>query len=198
MSQYTKIRPFQYAETDVLNLFAFSGVIPTTAGTAVTTQSLSGWNTTINDSAILYPVGNAIYQNATSYRWGTQAVVRNAGTGDTVVGLTLYDVREVDENGIPLKQYPQKAAENNWILSGQTVPILCRGYIFISGLWQGGTPQAGQYAYASGNGDIAVGVTAAGSGGVLNQAPNGIGRFLGAPDLSQYALLYVDPIGASN
>lgn len=197
MSITTKLKPFQYQETDVLNLFSYSGSIPVYAGTCVKAQNGSGWNTTISDASILYPVGNAIYQNATSYRWGTQACVTNAGTGDTVLGMLLYDVREVDENGIPLKQYPQKAAENNWILSGQTVPILIRGFVFISGGWTVGTPTAGAQAYASGAGDIAVGIGAAGSGvNALNQTLNGVGRFYGAPDSSQYALLYVDPNGS--
>lgn len=184
MATNTKLGPFrQYSENDVLNLFVWSGAVPVTAGTVVAPQSTSGWRSDESNVQMLYPVGNS-YNNTLSTRWGGRALVRAAGTGDAVLGILLYDVRENDENGIPLKFYPQKAAENNWTVSGQVSPILTRGFVMISGTTNG-SPTPGAIAYPTGQGSIGF--------GTLNQKPGSVvGKFYGANDSKGYALLYVD------
>ena len=112
MSTTTKIKEFQVSEHNVINLFAYSGSIPVTAGTVVTPLSTSGWRVDDNDLIANTWPGVSTYGNTVSPRWTTSALVRDAGSGDAVLGILRYDVREVDENGIPLKFYPQKAAEN--------------------------------------------------------------------------------------
>lgn len=182
MATNTKIQEFQVDDHDIINLFAWSGAIPVTAGTVVTPLSSSGWRSADSDSEVLGPVG-ASYGNTLSTRWGTQAKVRAAGSGDAILGILRFDVREVDENGMPLKFYPQKAAENNWVLSGQTVPIINKGFVFISGQF-GGSVVAGATAYVSGDGEIFAG---------SNASTTQVGVFWGAPDNNQFALLQVKP-----
>ena len=92
------LRPFRVVdEHDVVNLFKFSGTIPATKGTMV--KIVSGWD---NDQELqLLGSPGASYNNTVSQRYGVQAqIAACAGSGDAAVGLLLYDVREVDENGI--------------------------------------------------------------------------------------------------
>lgn len=171
MSTTTKLKEYQVAEHNVVNLFGYSGAIPVTAGTVVTTLSTSGWRADDNDvNATSWP-GVATYGNTLSPRWTTQPLVRDANSGDAVLGILRYDIREVDENGLPLKFYPQKAAENNWLISGQTVPIITKGWVFISGQFAGSV-QAGNGAFVSGAGNLVGGT---------NASVTRVGTFWGAP-----------------
>lgn len=191
MSTTTKIKEFQVNEYNVINLFSFSGSVPVTAGTVVTPVSSSGWRVDDNDSSPVSWPGVATYGNTYSPRWNTGPQVRAAGSGDAaIIGILRYDVREVDENGLPLKFYPQKAAENNWIISGQTVPIINKGFVFISGANIGGSITAGAIAYVSGAAGSEAGELFAGS----NASTVKVGRFWGAPGaVNKFALLQVDP-----
>ena len=189
MSQTTNIIEHNINEHDFVNYFAYSGTIPVTKGTAVTFVSSSGFRTNETDSKVLGWPGMSSYGNTVSTQWGTQALVRNAGSGDAVLGILRYDVRSVDENNIPLTFYSQKAAENNWILSGQTVPIITRGFVFYSGYNIGGTVSAGAKIYVSG---------AAGSeGGELFAGTNAstavLGRAWGGKGDRDFFLLEVNP-----
>lgn len=190
MSTTTKIKEFQVNEYNIINLFAYSGSIPVTAGTAVTPVSSSGWRVDDNDiNAGSWP-GVATYGNTLSPRWTTAALVRAAGSGDAILGILRYDVREVDENGLPLKFYPQKAAENNWIISGQTVPIINKGWVFISGANIGGSITAGTTAYVSGVAGSEAGEIFAGT----NASTAKLGRFWSAPGATnKFVLLQIEP-----
>ena len=185
MATNTKLKPWrQYAETDVINMFAYSGAIPVTAGTVVKAVA-SGWRPDETDSLVLGNVGVG-FGNTVSTRWGTLPSVTDAGTGDNVLGILLYDVREQDENGLLYKFNPRKAVENNHILSGQTVPILTKGFVLISGVFNGPAPVAGGMAYPSGAGVITT--------NAVNQqtGTSTVGRFYGAPSSDGFALLRVN------
>lgn len=183
MATNTKLAPFrQYDEADVFNMCAYSGAIPVTAGTVVKPVA-SGWRSDETDSNVLGSVGQA-YGNTVSTRWGTLPCVTDAGTGDNVLGILLQDVREQDENGLLYKFNPRKAIENNHCLSGQTVPILTRGFVLISGTFNGGA-SAGAQAYASGAGAITT--------NAINQTNSStVGKFFGGTDSNGFALLYVN------
>ena len=160
--------PFRdYDEKDVLNLFAFSGSLPATKGTLVKIQA--GWKAT-DEMSMLGDVG-ASFANTVSQRYGVAAQVAVTTTGDTPLGMLLWDIRETDENGELLKFNPRKATEMQVVLSGQAVPIVTRGTFLYSGV--GGTPAAGGTAYAGANGTI----TASSAGSAV-----AIGKFLGAKD----------------
>ena len=133
-----RLKPFRdYSEHDVINLFAFGDkdvTLGTTtviyAGSAVKVQT--GWSNT-NELQMLGDVG-AAYANTVSERYGVSADVQytEGGADEAALGLTLYDVREYDENGEALKFNPRKQDELQSVLSGQAVPIATRGVFLMA------------------------------------------------------------------
>ena len=175
------LRPFRdYSEHEVLNLFAYSGAAESssviqTKGAAV---KLSAEGFTVGPTSssanqpidLLGPVG-ATFPLSDSQRFGVRPKVTLATSGD-VLGLTLLDVRELDENGEKLIFNPRKAAEMNVVISGQAVPVLTRGTILYSGSAISNAT-AGQYAVVSGTaGELANTST-------LRTNEVAVGRFLG-------------------
>jgi hypothetical protein len=158
------LRPFRdYSEHEVLNLFAFSGAaesaaVMATRGLAVK-LSAEGFTVGPTSSSANQPtdfLGNvgAAFPLSNSQRFGVRPKVTIATSGD-VLGLTLLDVRELDENGEKLIFNPQKAAEMNVVISGQAVPVLTRGVVLYSGT-SIANATAGQIAVVSGTiGDLA-------------------------------------------
>ncbi len=141
------LRPLRdYNEKDVLNLFSFSGQKATTdvinRGTLV--QIVQGWRNDIEPTELIGSYGDFQVWNVQAQRYGTPAKVTYFGTGvatgaaaftgEAPLGITLFDIRELDENLIPLKYNPRKAAELEACISGQTVPIVVRGTFLYSGL----------------------------------------------------------------
>ena len=129
------LRPFRdYDEKDILNLFSYNETVgniedtPVIKGTVVTIST--GWNTSQNLD-MLEGAGAFSISNTLSQRWEVPAkVVANSVDGAASLGMTLFDIREKDENGELLKFNPRKAAEMQAVLVGQAVPIVTRG-LFI-------------------------------------------------------------------
>ena len=113
-----RLRPFRdYSEHDVLNLFAFGDVdVILNASTVVYAGSCvkvkTGWSNSNEPSNMIGDVG-ASYNNTVSQRWGVTADVQytDGGADEAALGITLYDVREYDENGEALKFNPRKQDE---------------------------------------------------------------------------------------
>ena len=171
----------QYSEHDVVNLFSLTGnsiTLPFNKGTLVSVNG-DGWkNDASSDLAMLGGVG-ADYSNTVSQRYGVPACVTVAATGDNILGITLYDVRETDENGEKLVFNPRKAAELQAVVSGQAIPVMTKGVVLYNGVV--GTPAGGGAAYASANGIIS-----ATTGGKV------IGKFLGAKDADGNVLVKIE------
>ncbi len=164
-----KILPLRdYDEHDVINVFTFSGTHPANAGTVVTIGG-SGYTTDNLTANLLGNVGQG-YANVVSERFGVYPYVQQAASGDNVLGILLYDVRETDENGEKLIFHPQKAKENNWTISGQAVPVLTRGFVMYSGIIESVT--AGVPLYVSG-GSL---TPTAGDGGPAKKVAKALGR----------------------
>ena len=175
------LKPFRdYSEHEVLNLFAFSGTaesaaVMATRGAAVKI-SAEGFTTGPSNSSANQPtdflgdVGSS-FPLSNSQRFGVRPKVTLATSGD-VLGLTLMDVRELDENGEKLIFNPRKAAEMNVVISGQAVPVLTRGVVLYSGSAITNAT-AGQFAVVSGTaGDLANTST-------LRTSEVAVGKFLG-------------------
>lgn len=101
------------------------------------------------------------YTNTFSTRYFNNRRVRATRVGDTkyqVAGVTLNTVAEYDENGNKLVNMPYyMREERTFILTGQTVPIVKRGFITISNTQVGGAvPIPGYPFVATGEGKIAV------------------------------------------
>jgi len=137
-----QLRPFRdYDEHDVLNLFAYdttnltAGQIQVPKGVLV--KIATGWKN-YDSGAILGggidfigSAGTLAPNNVVSQRFGVIAKVVAATTGETPVGMMLYDVRDVDENGELLKYKPRKAAEMQAVIPGQAVPVATRGMFSV-------------------------------------------------------------------
>ena len=122
-------------------------------------------------------------------RWGVTAEVEYCNGGDeTPLGVTLYDVREYDENQEALKFNPRKADELQAVLTGQAVPVATKGtFLFATGAWvnDGAAVAAGAAIYTSGDGQL----TPTPNAGTLNTK---VGKALGAPDADGSVLVKLE------
>ena len=188
-----RLEPFRdYSEHDVLNLFAFGDeavALNTTttvyAGSCVKVKT--GWSASNEPQDMIGNVG-AGYDNTVSQRWGVASDVEytDGGLDEAALGITLYDVREYDENGEALKFHPRKQDELQCSLSGQAVPIATRGvFLMATGAWvsSDGVVQD-QDVFATGNGQV----TTLGAKAINNR----IGRTLGGPSTDGSVLVKFD------
>ena len=179
------LRPFrQYSEHDVVNLFSYSGDSTlVTKGLAVKVVG-DGWTNDANTSPVelLGSVG-ASYTNVISQRYGVKAKVGLAASGDAILGLTLMDVRENDENGEKLVYNPRKAAEMGVVISGQAVPVLTKGIVSYSGA---SNVNAGSVAFVSGAAGELAGATSLPAGATK------VGKWLSKNDANGVALLKIE------
>jgi len=191
-----KLKPFRdYSEHDVINLFSFDDtavILDTSAAGIVHAGSVvkvkTGWT---NDAETVDMIDNvgASYNNTVSQRWGVAANVQlTDGTphDETALGITLYDVREYDENGEALKFNPRKQDELQCSLSGQAVPIATRGlFLTATGAWPAAqTIAINMDVFPTGDGQI----TTLGTKAFNNR----IGRTLGGPDSDGSVLVKFD------
>jgi len=179
------LRPFRdYDEHDVINLFTLSGDMTNgvTKGHIVHVPTTgNGWMNT-DELQRLGAVG-ASYSNTVSDRYGVNANVGPAYSGSTCLGMTLYDVKETDENGEKYIFNPRKAAENDVVVSGQAVPVLTRGIVLYSGSQlTSDDPAAGTAVYSDDNGELTV----------TNGGGSVVGRTLGDVDSNNHVLVRIN------
>ena len=152
------LKPFrQIHENDVINLFAYDGVVDLTnyveRGQMVRHVTAKGWK---QDDLSHSSINNS-YPNTISDRWSVNARGTLTESGDSVapLGMLLYDVKEYDENGEKLIWHPLKGHEMQVALSGQAVPILTRGIVLVNGITDtDSVAAAGQDVYATDSGGI--------------------------------------------
>ena len=187
-----RLKPFRdYSEHDVINLFAFGDHAVTLGTTDVVyagsvVKVRTGWQNT-DELSFIGNVG-AGYNNTVSQRYGVSAEVEytDGGADEAALGITLYDVREYDENGEKLAFNPRKQAELQASLTGQAVPIATRGlFLMATGAWDTSPGVVfNQDVFATGNGQI----TTLGTKSHANR----IGRTLGNPDADGSVLVKFD------
>ena len=156
------LRPLHdYSDHDVVNLFSWSGAVPANAGTMVKIANPSGWQSD-DDAVEMFSAAGNSYANTVSQRYRTPSQITTCGTGaagvkDIPIGMLLYDVREEDENGEKLIYHPRKAAENDWVISGQACPVLTRGIVLYSGATlKADAVTPGLAVYAAGDGELST------------------------------------------
>ena len=187
-----RLKPFRdYSEHDVINLFAFGDHAVTLGTTDVVyagscVKVRTGWQNT-DELSMIDNVG-AAYNNTVSKRWGVAAEVEytDGGADEASLGITLYDVREYDENGEKLAFNPRKQAELQASLTGQAVPIATRGlFLMATGAWDTSPGVVfNQDVFATGDGKV----TTKGN----KSDNNRIGRTLGNPDADGSVLVRLD------
>lgn len=206
-----QLKPMRdYNEKDVINLYTYSGARLTTdiinKGTLVKIAG-DGWRNDVEQLEMLGGYGDFQVWNVTAQRYGTTAKVALCGAtaSDYPIGITLFDIRELDENLIPLKYNPRKAAELEACISGQTVPICTKGIFLYSGLTGSITPGAPIYAAVSGGMTAnptyqTIAVTGVFSGTAMQTGNNTttfpanakVGYALGATGVDGYALIRIN------
>ena len=138
-----RLLPFrQYDEQEVINLYSLNGT--GVAGTFVKLQTFNPDDT----DGFKFTNSNvgANFAGTTNVRYNVKNTVIPITSGDTkytVLGVTLYDTREYDENGNLLIHNPQKAAEMQVLVSGQAVPVLGRGIVTLAKDAYTATPSPG-------------------------------------------------------
>jgi hypothetical protein len=175
------IRPFRdYSEHEVINLFALQG--ESNKGTFVTAAA-SGFDLTApsafqNDSFIDGTV-------SARFNVANKVVAAPSGTAPAMVlGMTLKDVKSLDENGYPLKFEPRKAAERDLVISGEAVPVVKRGVFLYSGITE---PVGSKCAFGSG-----LAISDAGDGSLKVVAPgsaSAVAKALGPKDANGFVLI---------
>ena len=109
-----RLKPFrQHAETDVVNLFSLKDDDADVMGSysdlkadgakihkGLLVSVKDAWKNT-DDPVNKTGIGNpgSSYTNTVSFRYGAAATVEPCASGKQPLGLTLFDVAEVDENG---------------------------------------------------------------------------------------------------
>jgi len=178
------IKPFRSVnEHDVVNLFAFNGATAE-KGNFVELLSFNpsnhnGWST-VN-------VG-ASFDGTYSKRYAVNARVGYTASGSQkALGLLLYDVADVDENGQPIR-FMQKYKKDAMCVveSGEAVPVLTRGIVEISGFL--GVAGVGSGAYISNSGDGSVVVGLPNATGLAQK----VGKFISSTGVDGYALLKIE------
>jgi hypothetical protein len=175
---------------DVVGLFAFSGAATADKGTFVDMATFfpsnyQGWG--VED------VGYAP-DGTWSKRYNVKARVVNAVSGSNkTLGMLLYDVRENDENGIPLR-FTDKATKNARCVveSGEAVPILTKGWVSISGYNGVAGPGSGACLSAANDGTLVVVHPSLFSNTGTALAATRVGKFLSSTGADGYALLKIE------
>jgi len=164
--QSTKILPFiAFDEVDVYNMYALQGY--GVKGTFVKVASAN-----IDNAIGIVGSAGALIDKTLSPQWGSTLTVVPCASGDLaaqILGITLKNVFQFDENGELMKYKKQKRIELDSVVSGEAVPILGRAPILTLGT---GALLFSGYAPASAPtfpsiGDLAV----AANGGLLNIVP---------------------------
>ena len=185
------LKPFRDIDPhDVVNFFSYSGNIPDGGVSKGTLVKIVGSGMDLSQDSIdnIGSVG-ASYSNTVSLRYGTPWQVAPCQTGagatqDEPLGLTLWDIKEVDENGEKLLFNRRKREELQCVKSGEAVPVVTRGVVYYSGnLTSGGAGTVGP------NTSIY-----AGADGELSTASDGkvVGKTLGPVDAFSHVLLKLE------
>ena len=131
-----RLLPFrQYSEHEVVNLFSSLNANATlaTAGTADAGVFVKVTNGNANDPTEYITsdyLGKTDYPFVGRDQYPQVPLKVDAGaSGDMILGVTLLQTALRDENDEKLLYYPQKALENQAVLSGQAVPVLTRGIL---------------------------------------------------------------------
>ena len=134
-----RILPFrQYAEEDVVNLFANSAannqVSDSGDGDAGVFVKVDAGDLSLDP--IQYETNS--YLGKTDYPFigrdqypVVPLKVAAADTTTACVGITLLQTAQFDENNEKLLYYPQKQLETQSVLSGQAVPVLTKGVVSL-------------------------------------------------------------------
>ena len=177
-----KLKPFRgYDEAEVVNLYSLTE----NSGNAGDAVELVSWNPSDDEG---YGVNLSPYAGMQIPRYERKSKVKLATRGNErkVLGIMLWNVRETDDLGRKLIYDPQRYNELQTVTSGQSVPVLVRGYVMASG-FTGPSPSPGS----------GVGVDQLGQWTVTGlNVTNVIGTFLSSTGSDGYAAAFINALTA--
>jgi hypothetical protein len=183
-----------YDEHEVINLYAHSSAADVNKGTFVTATVADGnTNVSQNGNSPATPHSDThgslsnLPSRATALRHEVSWKIDTAASGDTVLGVMLYDVKENNVFGEPFIYKPShERAEQSVTISGEATPVLTRGLIKTNGFNGAPGPNSGAVVWnATGFLDLNNDLTTA----ILKEK---VGKFLSTPDADGYALFKVE------
>lgn len=186
----TNLKPFrQYSPHDVVNMFSYSGDVSSTINKGLLVRIVGSGIDFSQDPMEFLGAPGASYSNTVSQRYGVPYQIAPCRTGangvqDEPLGITLWDIRETDENGEKLLYNRRKREELQCVKSGEAVPVLTRGIVYYTGT-----------LCDSGPGSIGPNVNVyAGAAGELSTASDGklVGKTLGPVDAYAHVLLKLE------
>jgi len=137
-----RILPFrQYDDNDVINMFALQSAYVNSSTTVSSFGDAGVFVTTAVGDFNLDPITYATdsYLGKTDYPFvganqypSVSLKIKPATSGDGLLGITLRQTAQTDENGEKLLYYPQKAEELQCVLPGQSVPVATRGVFTLT------------------------------------------------------------------
>jgi len=178
------LKPFrQYNANDVINLFAHvSGSVNRGTVVKVVSGAMTG-----HPNEYQFAADSNAPSRVTSLRAVNPWKVNTCTSGDTPLGITLYDVREVNAYGKKYIFEPRyETSEQQVVVSGQSVPVLTQGIVEINGF--SGTPGPGSGAIVSTVADGRILV----SNSIAKFGAGRVGTFLTTSGTDGYALLKVE------
>ena len=176
-----KLKPFRdYSEHDVVNgIFS----LDTQTGALGTLVKIAG-SGFINGNNELFTNINSTIPNVYTPRKSTVAKVTRTTSGDRPFGFLLYDVKEVNFQGVSFAYDPARKAEAQCVISGEAVPVVRKG-LFLVAVPTGQLPAPGKVLVAD---NTTAGEWACASAGTAKS----FGVCLGSPDADGYTLVAVD------
>jgi hypothetical protein len=167
-----RILPFrQYDDNDVINMFALQSAYVNSSTTVSSFGDAGVFVTTAVGDFNLDPITYATdsYLGKTDYPFvganqypSVSLKIKPATSGDGLLGITLRQTAQTDENGEKLLYYPQKAEELQCVLPGQSVPVATKGVFTItSGAFNGSLTVGGGVKLSAGVSGTLTGCTIA-------------------------------------
>lgn len=192
------LKPFRdYDEHEVINLFAHEDS-DVNKGTFVTitvadgnTNVIQGANSPSTPHQDYFGALSNVPSRATVMRETVTWKVASAAAGDTVLGMTLYDVKELNAYSEPFIYRPKhERIEQQVVVSGEAVPILTRGIVKLNGFSGTPGPNSGAIIHPDLDGTLLV----SNADGVAPGAITGdlVGKFLSSADADDYALFKIE------
>lgn len=180
-----------FSEHDVIEFFAHASSSANKGSIVKIDSALGNTNVWQNASSPATPhldtfgqlagVPSRAYADRKEVTWK----VSNATTGDTPLGMLLFDVREENDFGEKYIYRPRvERTERDIVVSGEAVPVVTRGLFTINGFV--GTPGPGSGAKVSTASGGYFQVTATTTG------VDNVGRFLTSADADGYALFKLE------
>lgn len=184
-------------EHDVVNFFAYTGA-NLNKGTLVSISAADGntnvWENAANPATPHVAPGTNSLTNtptrATSLRWEVNWKVKEAETGDSnVLGMTLLDVKETNDYGEKTIWRPNyEKYENDYVTSGDAVPVATKGLFKVNGFTGTPGPGSGAIVDTATAGWIEV---VDGDATKVTDAKY-VGKFLTSADADGYAVLKLE------